>query len=163
MLLETITFILVGVLSFILMLYLLHKEPKLQRYPMTFSLMIYVLISLNQIMPLVRWQSRHLAIIEYGSFVMFNIVAVYSILPLKKRMTIALGVLSSSINIVFISLFLFNSNLDYSVICKKVRTRINIKLYIFFYLKQILYFNRSWHVMQLFMLRLICSAFIIKI
>jgi hypothetical protein len=117
---ETVTFVLVGLLSLILMLYLLHNEPKLQQNPVVFSLVIYVLISLNQIIPLLRNKSRHLAIIEYGSFVIFNIVAIYSILPLKKRVTTLLGVLTSIINILFISLLLFNSDLGYMVIMKKV-------------------------------------------
>lgn len=117
---ETVTFVLVGIFSLILMLYLLRNEPKLQQHPVTFSLLIYVLIGLNQIIPLLRVSSRNLAIIEYGSFVMFNIVAIYSILPLKKRITIVLGTLVSAVNIVFIALLLFNSNLHYLIIIKKV-------------------------------------------
>lgn len=121
MILETITFMLVSIFSLILMFYLLHNEAKLQQYPIIFSLIIYAIISLNHIVPLLRSKSRHLAIIEYGSFVMFNIVAIYSILPLKKRLTIVLALFISTKNIVFISLFLlFNSNLTNTIIIKKV-------------------------------------------
>lgn len=125
--LESFTFILVSLFSIILVYYLIRNEAKLQQYPIVFSLIIYILITLNHIIPLIRSKSRHLATIEYGSFVIFNIIAIYSILPLRKRYTILLSALISIKNIVLLSFFLFNSEFHYVIILRKVRKIFNKK------------------------------------
>lgn len=120
MILQSITFFLVSIVSIILALYLIRNETKLQKYPLTFSLIIYVLITLNHIIPLIRSKTRHLATIEYGSFVILNIIAIYSILPLKKRYTILLSSLISIKNVLLLTYFLYNSKFHYTEIIKKV-------------------------------------------
>lgn len=104
----------------ILALYLTRNETKFQKYPLTFSLIIYVLITFNHIIPLIRSNTRRLVTIEYGSFAILNIIAIYSILPLKKRYTIFLSSLISIENILLLTYFLNSSKFDYSIIFKKV-------------------------------------------
>ena len=120
LLLETITFIFVSIFSIMLMFYLIRNEVKLQNHPLLISLCIYVLITLNHIVPLLRSQSRHLAAIEYGSFVLFNIIAIYSILPLDRRWTIFLSTLISLKNYMLLCFLLLNSKLSYIIVTKKV-------------------------------------------
>ncbi|RNA40559.1 adenylate cyclase type 2 [Brachionus plicatilis] len=118
--LESITFILVSIVSLILAFYLTRNESKFQKYPLSFSLIIYILINLNHIVPLIRSKTRQLATIEYGPFAILNIIAIYSILPLKKRYTILLSSLISIENIFLLTYFLYNSKFEYTIIFKKL-------------------------------------------
>jgi hypothetical protein len=112
--------VIISLLSLSLMFYLLRGEAKLKEYPVTFSVIIYVLILLNHMIPLLRSRSKHLATVEYGSFVIFNIIAVHSIFPLSKNFTILLSGLISLKNIFLLSYFLFQSEFSYEFIIKKV-------------------------------------------
>ena len=85
-----------------------------------FSLVIYVLITLNHLVPLIRTKSRHLATIEYTTFILFNIIAIYSILPLRRRYTIILSGIISVTNILLLCYMLLNSKLHNIVIIKKL-------------------------------------------
>lgn len=102
------------------MIYLLRNEAKLKEYPVFFSLIIFSIITLNQLIPLIRSRNKNLATIEYGSFVVFNIVAIHSILPLRKRLTILLSSIITLKNILLLSFFLFNSKFSYAIIINKV-------------------------------------------
>ena len=118
---EGITFMLVSFSSIGLMAFLIKNEAKLKEYPVYFSLVIYMIITLNHMVPLLLSRKNHLATVEYGSFVIFNIIAIHSILPIKKELTILLSGLISLKNIFFLSYFLFKSEFNYSIIIKKVR------------------------------------------
>jgi hypothetical protein len=120
LIIESITFLTVSSFSLILMFYLIRNENKLKDYPVFFSLIIFTLITLNHIIPLFRSKTRHLATIEYGSFVIFNIIAIYSILPLPKRLTILLSSIISVKNLLLLSFFLFKTKFNYTIIFKKV-------------------------------------------
>ena len=87
---EGITFMLVSFSSIGLMAFLIKNEAKLKEYPVYFSLVIYMIITLNHMVPLLLSRKNHLATVEYGSFVIFNIIAIHSILPIKKELTIFL-------------------------------------------------------------------------
>ncbi len=102
------------------MIYLMRNEGKLKDYPVFFSLIIFSIITLNQLIPLIRSRNKNLATIEYGSFVIFNIVAIHSILPLRKKTTIILSSIITIKNIFLLGFFLFNSNFPFVVIIKKV-------------------------------------------
>ena len=118
-LLESVTFFIVSFFSIILMLYLIRNEKKLQEHPILFSLIIYLLISLNHLIPLID-NSRDVGAIENGSFVLINIIVIYSILPLPKRITIALSALVSFTNLGILAFFLVDSGLSYSIVFKRV-------------------------------------------
>ena len=117
---ETITSLVVSILSLILMWYLIRNEAKLKEHPVFFSLIIYTLITLNHMIPLLQSRRSDLATIEYGSFVIFNIIAIHSILPLNKNHTILLSGFISFKNICLLSFFLFKSKFNYTIIVKKV-------------------------------------------
>ena len=120
---ETATSAFVSIFSLILMMYLIRNEAKLKEHPVFFSLIIYALITLNHMIPLLRSRSRNLATIEYGSFVIFNIIAIHSILPLSKNLTILLSGLISFKNLFMLSFFLLKSSkFNYTTIIKNVRT-----------------------------------------
>lgn len=118
-LLESITFFIVSFLSIILMLYLIRNEKKLQEHPVLISLIIYVLITMNHLIPLMNTR-REIGTVVNGSFVVFNIVVIYSILPLQKRVTIFLSLLISLKNLGLLAYFLVRTNLEISTIVSRV-------------------------------------------
>ena len=118
-LLESITFFIVSFLSIVLMLYLIRNEKKLQEHPIFISLIIYTLITMNHIIPLMN-MSREIGTVVNGSFVVFNIIVIYSILPLQKRITIFLSFLISLKNLGLVAYFLIRTNLEFSIIVTRV-------------------------------------------
>jgi hypothetical protein len=103
------------------MIYLIHNETRLKEQPILFSILIYLLITLNHIIPMLRSSGKYLANIEYGSLVVFNIIAIYSIMPIRRAFTIILSTSMSLINFVILCYFLFKSNLNTDKIFKKVK------------------------------------------
>lgn len=102
-----------------LMLYLVSNEAKLQQYPILISSLISTLITLNHLIPLID-SSRDVGTIENGSFVLFNIIVIYSILPVPKHITILLSSLISFINLAILGYFLANSGLNSYIILKRL-------------------------------------------
>lgn len=117
---ESITLCTVSLLALILMVYLAYNEKRLKEYPILICTIIYTLITLNQIIPVMRLKSRDFTTIEYGSFIIFNIVVIHSIFPLNKMLTILYSSSISLFNFILLSFLLFNTNLNFTVIIKKV-------------------------------------------
>lgn len=105
--------------SIMLMLYLVSNEAKLQQYPILISSLITTLITLNHLIPLID-SSRDVGTIENGSYVLFNIIVIYAILPVPKHITILLSSLISFINLAILGYFLTNSGLNIYIILKRL-------------------------------------------
>jgi hypothetical protein len=98
----------------------MRNECKLQNHPILISLIIYALITINHLIPLIRSNSQDFGSIDNGSFVIFNIIVIYSILPLSKLLTIFLSFLISATNLMILAYFMINSQLNYLIILKRV-------------------------------------------
>ncbi len=116
---ESFTHITVSLLSIVLMFYLIRNEKLLQLNPIRFSLAIYALITFNHLIPIMDNQ-HDIGTIENGSFVLFNIIVIYSILPLPKRTTVLLASLITLTNLAILTYFLFLSNLSYLAKLKRI-------------------------------------------
>jgi hypothetical protein len=121
---ESVTLCTVSFLSLILMVYLAYNEKHLKEYPVWICTIIYVLLSLNQLLPMIRLKTRDFTTVEYGSFVIFNIVVIHSIFPLNKHLNLLYSSSISLFNFTLLGYLLFNSNLDLNVIIKKVKKKI---------------------------------------
>ena len=123
--LEAGSFILTSILSTILLFYLMRNEVVLQKYPIMISLIIYFIISVNNIIPSIRVEKCVLSLIECSSFTIFNIIAIYSIMPIKKRYTIILATaltLSNYIMVCYYTYKTYISSKNYTKMVKKVTT-----------------------------------------
>ena len=118
---ESITLCTISFLSLILMVYLSYNEKKFKEYPISICSIIYTLITLNQIIPVMRLNSRDSTTIEYSSFTIFNIVVIHTIFPLDKNLNILYSSSITLINMVFLCFFLFkHSQSSLIIITKKV-------------------------------------------
>lgn len=117
---ESITLCTVSLVALVLVVYLAYNEKRLKEYPILICTIIYALITLNQIIPVMRLKSRDFTTIEYGPFVIFNIVVVHSIFPLNKYLTVLYSSSISLFNFLLLSFLFYNSNLNVTVIIKKV-------------------------------------------
>ena len=118
-LMDSAIFFFASCLSIILMLYLIRNEQKLQQHPILISSIISTLITLNHLIPLIG-SSREVGTVENGSYVLFNIIVIYSILPVSKHITILLASLVSFLNLAILGFLLTNSGLDSYIILKRV-------------------------------------------
>jgi len=120
--LEIVTLILTSILSTILLFYLMRNEVVLQKYPIMISLIIYFIITVNNIIPSIRFEKCELSLIKCSSFTIFNIIAIYSIMPIKKRYTIFLAATLTLVNFTLVCFYTFKTyRLDnYLIIIKKV-------------------------------------------
>jgi hypothetical protein len=116
---DSAIFFFASCLSIILMLYLIRNEQKLQQHPILISSIISTLITLNHLIPLIG-SSREVGTVENGSYVLFNIIVIYSILPVSKHITILLASLVSFLNLAILGFLLTNSGLDSYIILKRV-------------------------------------------
>ena len=121
-LIEIVTLIFTSILSAILLFYLMRNEVVLQKYPLMISLIIYFIITINNIIPSIRFKKCELSLIKCSSFTIFNIIAIYSIMPIKKRYTIILAATLTLINFAFVCFYTFKTYRfdDYLIITKKV-------------------------------------------
>lgn len=114
------TFLLTSIASLILLFLLLRNEAILQKYPILISLMIYLIITVNSIVPSIRLEKFNLSMIEYGSLMTFNIIAIYTILPLNKIFIVLLASAMSLLNFACMCFYLYKLNLPTALTAKKV-------------------------------------------
>jgi hypothetical protein len=129
------------------MVYLSYNEKKFKEYPISICSIIYTLITLNQIIPVMRLNSRDSTTVEYGSFTIFNIVVIHTIFPLDKGLNILYSSSVSLINLIFLGFFLFkHSQSSLIMIAKKVYFDESAVLYIK-NINALFFFSNSWLVM----------------
>jgi hypothetical protein len=121
LILEQTTFFITILLSIPLLLYLIRNEVHLKAYPLSFSLLIFFIITINNIIPLARFGIKHSLYTGHGCSNVFSIMAIYALMPIRKKFTCCMAFSLSLANFSIICFYLMSLRLEPTVVVKQVK------------------------------------------